>query len=71
MRATAAGTVVTLLIGGVAAVAVFGGNERGSAGRALRLRTQFSETSLRMLASAPWKRCAAIAILRKSPCLRG
>ena len=49
----AAGTVVTLLIGGVAAVAVFGGNERGSAGRALRLRTEFSETSLRMLASAP------------------
>ena len=49
----AAAVIATVLGGGVAAVAIVGGNERGSAGRALRLRTEFSETSLRMLASAP------------------
>jgi hypothetical protein len=36
-----------------AAVAAFGSDEAGSAGRALRLRTQFTETSVRMIASAP------------------
>lgn len=48
-----AAAVLVLALSAVIAIAVFGGNERGSAGRALRLRTQFSETSIRMLASSP------------------
>lgn len=53
VQALAAAAVLVVALSAVVAVAVFGSNERGSAGRALRLRTQFSETSIRMLASSP------------------
>ena len=47
--------VATVAVAGaaVAAVAAFGSDEPGSAGRALHLRTQFLQTSVRMIASEP------------------
>jgi hypothetical protein len=52
-QAATGALLVALGVAALVAVAAFGGDERGDAGRAIRLRTQFSETSLRMLASAP------------------
>jgi O-antigen ligase len=54
-RRQAAAVVLTLVLAAVAGtiLSARGGDERGSAGRAMRLRSQFSETSARMFASAP------------------
>ena len=49
----AAACVVTLVVVAGVLVSAGGGSERGSAGSAMRLRSQFSETSARMFASAP------------------
>ena len=49
----AAACVVALVVVAGVLVSAGGGTERGSAGRAMRLRSQFSETSIRMFASAP------------------
>ena len=49
----AAACVVALVVVAGVLVSAGGGTERGSAGSALRLRSQFSETSVRMFASAP------------------
>ena len=46
-------SLLALAIVLVAGVAAFGSDERGSAARALRLRTQFLQTSLRMIAAEP------------------
>jgi hypothetical protein len=48
-----AATIGGILVAAASALAVAGGDHSGSAGRALRLRSQFSETSVRMVASAP------------------
>jgi len=45
--------VAMLLLAAGGLVSARGGDERGSAARAVRLRSQFSETSARMFASAP------------------
>ncbi len=47
----ATATIVLLVAGGV--MLAQGMNEKGSAGRAMRLRAEFSETSVRMMRSAP------------------
>lgn len=49
----AATAVVLLIVISLGALAMFGSDERGSAGRALRLRTQFLQTSVHMFAAAP------------------
>ena len=52
-RALAAAACVVALIVVAGGLVSAGGNEPGSAGNAMRLRSQFSETSVRMFASAP------------------
>jgi O-antigen ligase len=52
-QVTVATAAVMVVVLAAVALAAFGSDERGSAGRALRLRTQFSQTTARMLASAP------------------
>ena len=54
-RAALAGIAVAVLIGvvGGAVILTRGMHEKGSAGRAVRLRVEFSETSGRMIRSAP------------------
>ena len=50
--AAAVGVLVLMVVAG-ALLSARGGDERGSAGQAMRMRSQFSETSARMFASAP------------------
>jgi O-antigen ligase len=52
-RLAAAACVVALVAVAGVLVAAGGANQPGSAGNAMRLRAQFSETSVRMFASAP------------------
>jgi O-antigen ligase len=51
IAAAACVAILVLVTGGL--VSAGGGDERGSAGSAMRLRSQFSETSARMFASSP------------------
>lgn len=48
-----AGAVLALVVAGGVLVSARAGGERGSAAAAMRMRSQFSETSARMIASAP------------------